>query len=475
MSKKLLITSLLAARMALPLQAQQAWSLERCVEYAQQNSLSVKQAQNQVRAAELGLEQARFSRLPSLNGTVSGGMQFGRTIDPTTNTFDNRRIGFNSYGLNFGVALFAGNRINNNIQIGRLDLSATQLDALQTANDLGLNVATAYLNILLSEEQLGLARQRLGQSQLQLEQTDKLIQAGARPVNERLNILSQIALDEQAVVQAENTVSLNYLALKQLLMLDPGEPFRIVRPVINIPTEVNPDDYSSAELFVAALGAQPNIQASEKRIGSATKGIELARAGYYPTLNFFGGMNSNYSSASRRVAGFQDITIPQTVIFNGQTVTFQIPQQVPSFEENPYFNQINQNFGQNLGLSLSVPIYNNNRNKISVERARLNLIQQENNNLQLRQNLKTNVDRAIADAKAARRTLDAAQSALDAADASLQNATVRYEVGAINALELQTARNAKDQASSDLLRAKYQYLFNVKLVEFYQGRKITLD
>jgi len=475
MTKKLMLAGLIASGMCASLMGQQAWTLERCVEHAQQNSLAIKQAQNQVRNAELGLEQSRFSRLPSLNGTVSGGMQLGRTIDPTTNSFDNRRIGFNSYGLNFGVTLFAGNRINNNIQIGRLDLSATQLDALQTANDLGLNVATAYLNVLLSEEQLGLARQRLRQSQLQLEQTDKLIQAGARPVNERLNFLSQIALDEQAVIQAENTVNLNYLNLKQLLFLDPNEPFQIVRPEITIPAEVNPDNYSGNEVFVSALGAQANIQASEKRIESATQGIELAKAGFLPTLNFFGGMTSNYSSAGRRISGYKDVTIPQTVIFNGQTVIFQVPQQIPNFEENPYFNQINQNFGQNLGLSLSVPIYNNNRNKISVERARLNLIQQETNNQQLRQNLKTNVDRAIADARASRRTLDAAQKALEASDMALQNATVRYEVGSINALELQTARNAKDQAGSDLVRAKYQYLFNVKLVEFYQGRKITLE
>lgn len=455
--------------------SQQAWSLEQCVDYARKNSLAIKQAQNQIRSAELTLEQGKFSRLPSLNATVSGGMQFGRTIDPTTNTFDNRRIGFNSYGLNFGVTLFAGNRINNGIMQSRLDLSAAQLDAIQAANDLGLNIATAFLNILLAEEQLTLARQRLQQSRLQLEQTNKLIDAGVRPVNERLNVQSQVAVDEQAVIQAENAVDLNYLTLKQLMLLDPNQPFSIIRPQISLPADVNPDNFSSPEIFVNALGAQANIQASDKRIQSATVGVDLAKAAFYPTLNFFGGMNSNFSSASRRVSGFRSVTIPQTVIFNGQTVTFEIPQEVPSFEDNPYFNQINQNFGQSLGLSLNIPIYNNNRNKVGVERARLNLMQQELGNEQLRQTLKTNVDRAIADAKASKRTLQAAQTALESAKAAFENARIRYEVGAINALEYQTARNTMDQANIDLVRAKYQYIFNIKLVEFYQGKTITLE
>ncbi len=475
MFRNLFFAGVLVILAALRLPAQQAWSLEQCVEYATRNNLTIKQAQNQIRSAELTYTQSKFSRLPSLNSTVSGGMQFGRTIDPTTNSFDNQQIGFNSYGLNFGVTVFAGNRINNAIRQGALDLSSSKLDAQQAVNDLGVTIATGYLNILLAEEQLALARQRLNQSRLQLDQTEKLIAAGTRPVNERLNALSQIAVDEQALIQAENAVSLNYLSLKQILLLDPAQELVIQRPEITIPVDADPDRFAPNEIFTGALGLQPNIEAGEKRMESAKIGVDLAKAALYPTLNFFGGLSTNYSSVSRQIDGYITQNFKQTVLFNGQQVDFEIPQQVPLFSDNPYFNQLSENFGQSLGVSLSIPIYNNHRNKISVERARLNMVTQEVALEQTRQNLKTSIDRAIADARAAKRSLDAAQRAVDASAAAFDNAQKRYDVGAINSLEYQTARNTMEQSKIDLVRARYQYFFNLKLVEFYQGKKITLN
>ena len=475
MFRNLFFAGVLLVVAALRLPAQQAWSLEQCVEYATRNNLTIKQAQNQIRGAELTYTQSKFSRFPSLNGTTSGGMQFGRTIDPTTNSFDNQQIGFNSYGLNFGITVFAGSRINNAIRQGTLDLSASKLDAEQAVNDLGLSVATAYLNILLAEEQLGLARQRLNQSRLQLEQTEKLIDAGTRPVNERLNVLSQVAVDEQALIQAENAVSLNYLTLKQLLLLDPSQDLAIQKPEITIPVDINPDNFAPNELFVSSLSLQPNIKASEKRMESAKIGVDLAKAAHYPTLTFFGGLSTNYSSVSKQVDGYITQNFKQTVLFNGQQVDFEVPQHIPLFSDNPYFNQLGENFGQNLGVSMSIPIYNNHRNKINVERARLNLITQEVSIEQVRQNLKTNIDRAIADARAAKRSLDAAQRAVDASSAAFENAQKRFDVGALNSLEYQTARNTMEQSKIDLVRARFQYFFNLKLVEFYQGKKITLN
>lgn len=475
MFRNLISPVVLLLAFAPALSGQQAWSLQECVDYATRNNLSIKQAQAQIRGAELTLKQSRFSRLPSLNSTVSGGTQFGRTIDPTTNSFDNRQIGFNSYGLNFGVTAFAGNRINNSIRQGQLELTASKLDAAQIGNDISLNVATAYLNVLLSEEQLELARQRIGQSRFQLEQTEKLINAGARAANERLNALSQVALDEQALIQAENALELNYVTLKQLLQLDLSLEFKIQKPEITIPADANPDGFAPLEVFSAALSRQPNIQAGDKRMESAVTGVQIAKAAYLPTLNFFGGMTTNFSSASRKVDGYLTQNFKQTVLLNGQQVVFEVPQQVPLLSENPYFNQLNQNFGQNLGVSMSIPIYNNHRNRVNVERAQLNVINREIVNEQLRQQLKTSIDRAIADARAAKRSYDAATTAVEASSASFRNAQTRYDVGAVNALELQTARNAMEQAKIDLVRARYQYIFNLKLVEFYQGKPLTLN
>ena len=186
--------------------AQKAWSLEQCVEYAQKNSLTIKQAQYGIKNAELTNKQRKFNRLPNVNGSISGGFQFGRTIDPTTNSFNNERIGFNSYNINAGVTVFNGNRINNSIKQSQIDLDASILDAEASVNNISLMVASAYLSILLAEEQLENAINRRNLSQEQLDQTEKLIQAGTLPVNDRLDFVAQIALDEQTIIEAQNLV-----------------------------------------------------------------------------------------------------------------------------------------------------------------------------------------------------------------------------------------------------------------------------
>ncbi|MCB0589636.1 MAG: TolC family protein, partial [Phaeodactylibacter sp.] len=208
--------------------AQNTWPLEKCIQYAQQNNLSTKQAQYNIQDAQLMEKLNQFSRLPNLSARTSAGYQFGRTIDPTTNSFNNQRIGFNSFSIDAGMTAFGGGQINNSIKQSKKDLEAARLEAQATSNDISLNIASAYLSILLAEEQLQNARKRLELSQEQLGQTDKLIQAGSLPPNDRLDFLAQIALDEQSIVDAQNQVAIGYLNLKQLMEIDPNEDIRIV-------------------------------------------------------------------------------------------------------------------------------------------------------------------------------------------------------------------------------------------------------
>lgn len=464
----LLFTGLLSA------QPSKRWTLQECITYAQQNSLAIRQAENSVQSTELNLKQSKFNRLPSLNASVSAGNQFGRTIDPVSNQFNNQSIGFNSYNMNINLTVFAGNRINNGIQQSKLDLEAAQLDAEFQSDNLALQIANAYLNILLSEEQLELARQQLTLSREQLEQTDKLIRAGSLPENDRLDFVAQIALDEQAIVEAENQVAINYLVLKQLMVVDPSEELEIIRPEIIVPAGVDPDNYRFSEVYVNALGTQANVEAVEKRRQSAEIGVDLARAGFMPTLNIFAGLNTNFSTRAQQFT-FTDIFVPQMVRINGEDAIIEFPSQIPMAQDYPYFDQLQDNFGQSIGASLSIPIYSNHRNRINVQQARLGVINQELQGMQIEQNLKTDVQRAIADARASQRSLEAARVAVDAAETAYENAQRRFDLGAINSLEFTTARNNLDQARIRLLRARYSYVFNVKRVEFYQGKTITLD
>ncbi len=476
MQRKITLLLAILGLAVLSAQAQNAWTLEKCVDYARQNNLRVKQAEYTIRNTELTKRQNEFNRLPGLSARTSGGLQFGRTIDPTTNSFNTEQIGFNSFSLDLSATLYGGNQINNSVKQSRIDLEAARLDAQATVNDIGLSIASAYLSILLAEEQLANGRRRLELSQTQLEQTDKLIQAGSLPPNDRLDFLAQIALDEQAIVEAQNLVAIGYLNLKQLLEIDPTEDIRIVRPEsIQVPEGVDPFSFQTDEVYNTALQTQPQIRAADLRLESAQLGENIAQGGYLPTLSLFASLNTNYSSAFQS-AIFGLVRTKQTVFINNDPVEIEFENQAPvDFRDIPYDTQIRDNFGQTVGLSLGVPIYSNHRNRINVERARLTVLNTQVTNRQLRQQLKTDVQRSIADARAARESLQAAQRAADAAQAAYDNADKRFRLGAINSLEYTTARNNLDRAQVDVIRAKYQYLFNLKVVDFYLGRPISLD
>lgn len=471
--KKLLFL-LLIALMGSQIQAQDVWSLERCIEHATRNSLAVKQAQTRIRDAELLLEQSERSWLPSANASTNAGYNFGRTIDPTSNSFLNRSIGFNSLSLNVNAPLYTGGQISNSIKQNKLSTEAARLDANTTVNNLSLDVAVAYLNILLSEEQLTNARKRLDLSKAQLEQTDRLIEAGSRPRNDRLNLVSQVALDQQTVIEGENTVINNYLILSQLMLLPPGEQIQIEKIDVIVPADVNPDTYKLVDVYNLALNTQPQIMAGEKRLASAQVAVEAAKASMRPRLSLFATLSANASTQYKSITGYESTRISQTAYINNQAVNFEIPQNIPILTGQKYFDQINSTFGQSVGISLTVPIYNNDRFRIGVERSRLNVINTEITNQQLRQTLSSNVQRAITNARGSRRTLDAATAAEDAARVAYVAAQDRYAIGAANSFDLSNARLNLDRAQVDLIRAKYQYVFNIKQVEFYQGKPLTL-
>ncbi len=475
--KKLTLTfALLALGGSMALAQTQPWSLKKCIEYARQNNLSLRQAQYDIRNAELDVQENKYSRLPALSAGARGGYQFGRTIDPTTNSFNNERIGFNSFSLDANVTLYGGGFITNSVRQSELNTRAARLDAEATSNNLALDIAAAYLNILLAEEQLTNAKQNLKLSEEQLSQTDKLIRAGSVPANDRLDILSQIAQNERAIIEAQNAVNIGYLNLKQLMQLGPEEELKIVRPeFIDLPENVDPQAVGLEEVYTAALQTQPQIQAADLRIKSAQLSEEIAKSGLLPTLTLFANLNSNFSSAFRSPI-FETRRVPQTVFIDGSPVTIEFQSEVPVDDEQiAYTDQIDQNFGQVVGLNLNVPIYSRHTNRINQERARISELNAEVGSAQQRQLLEADVQRAIADTRASFNSYKAAQRSVEAAETAFDNAQKRFDLGAINTLEFATARNTLDQARIELIRSKYQYLFNLKTIDFYMGKALELN
>jgi outer membrane protein len=465
--------------MAASVHAQETWSLERCIKHAHDNNITIKQALANVRTAAISEKQAKASRLPNLNGSANLGEQFGRTIDPTSNAFSTQATTFNSFGLDAGVNLYNGGLINHNIKQAGWELKAAEADAERTANDLGLLIASGYLNILLSEEQLENALKRIEQSQSQLNVTMKLIDAGSAPVADKYNLMAQVARDEQLAVQAQNTLDLAYLALKQYLQLEPDFDLRIERPEALIPSGAQPEALSLTPLYQTALGTQAGIRATDFRLKSAEESVQIAKASYYPSVSLFASLNTNYSS---RLLDYLNgkyidtqLTDPVTVNVNGQDVS--ISQYIDNYEYStlPYFKQLDQNFGQTVGVGINIPIYQNGRAKLGVERARLAVLTAQMQQTQARQTLKNDIQTAIANARAAKQQLEASQKTFDATSIALTNTEKRHALGAVNSLDLTTAKNNRDIAENDLVVAKYDYLFKLKILDFYEGKELKLN
>jgi outer membrane protein len=455
--------------------AQERWSLQRCIGHAQDNNLTIRQAQANVAVTQLSEKQAKAARLPSINANSDFGEQFGRTIDPSTNAFREANIAFNSMSLNANIALFNGGQNYHNIQQAKINTQAAELDLQQTANNLALQVASGFLSVLQNTELLVNAQNRTDLSRKQLANTQKLIDAGNLPAAEKFTILAQIAREEQAAITAQNNLDLAYLNLKQLLQLEPDYPMEVERPVFNV-TTMDPDNLNLSAVYNDAANSLPVIKASEMRILSAKKGIDIARSAYYPSLSAFGNIRSNFSSAAVDFFPNGGIVPGQTlqVEYNGVQGQIIIYTEDGDLKNTPYFTQIDRNFGQGVGVSLSIPIYQNGRTRLAVEQAKLNVVNSELQANQARQQLKNDIQTAIASAKSAKKQLEAAQRTYDATQIAFTNAEKRLGLGAITTIELFTARNNLDIAQNDLTVAKYDYVFRQKILDFYLGKPLTL-
>ena len=472
MKKNVFLSLLILVITSSSLLAQETWSLEKCIDHAWQNNLGIKQSQIAIKNAELTEKGSKLNRYPSVNASGNYGYQFGRTIDPTTNGFISTNVGFNNLSINANATLYNGGRLNNLLEQSQIDMQAAQADMMQTKNDIGLAVATAYLNVLFAEEQLANAQKRSELTKSQLDQTDKLIKAGSLPQNDRLDILAQMALDNQNIVIRKNAVDNSYLSLKNLLELDPSLDMTLEKPQMDVPENTGVEGLTLESIYQTALGNQPFVQAGELRQRSAEMSVDIAKADMLPRLTAFASMDTRFSTLGKRSNGTQIITIPQTVTWMGNETTFEIDNEVPIIEDNPYFNQLSDNLGQAIGLAISIPIYNNRRSQIAMERAELNIINTQVTNQRQRQQLKIDVQTAIANANAAKLQLEASETSVQALKAAYANSQKRFQLGAINSLQLTTSKNNLDTAEVDYIVAKYDYLFRLKILDFYQGKSI---
>jgi outer membrane protein len=457
------------------LDAQEVWPLERCVEYALNHNINIEQLKLSMQFADLDVDNAVHARYPNLNGSLGANANFGRTIDPVSNEFSTETIFSNNLGLQSGVLIYNGGRLKNAIKQAEINAKASGYDLAQTQRDIALLVANAYLSVLFAQENLTITENQISLSKEQLTQMEKLIRAGSMAANEKLNLEAQIANNEQNLIANENAIATALLNLKQLMRLDVDKDIQVEVPQEDITILSDVDILTFKEVYNSALTTQPNIKAAEYDMQSAEMGIKIAESGLKPSLSAFGSLGTAFSN--RGIRRLDDITFLQdvNVVFNNIPTTIGIEQTVPTFEDNPYFSQLNDNLSLGAGVSLSVPIYNNHVNRNNIERAKLNMSNVALTNEQLKDNLKTNVQQALADARAAKKQLASALKNVEAQQAAYANAEKRFKLGALNTYDFIASKNQLDIAQINVIIARYDYIFKSKVIDFYMGNPLKLN
>ncbi|AKD04681.1 TolC family protein [Pontibacter korlensis] len=451
------------------------WSLQEAVEYARVNNLQVRQSNLNRKLNEIEYKQAQLDRLPIVNANGSYFFNTGSFQDPVTFSVQTQEAQTANFSGSASMPLFQGFRQTNLIKQTRLELEASQQDVLSTQNDITLQIVTSYLNILFSDELIKTSELQRDATGQQLERTRKLFEAGSVAENSVLDLESQLATDELNVINAINQRDVSRLNLMQLLNLKTSEEFSIQIPELPEP-EQNPLIVDGEQVYDAAVQTLPAIKAADLRVKSAEKGVAAARGNYFPRLSLGAGISTRYSSTTNFLVGREDRYIEQVFYTNPQGTeqqSFYILQPSPIYSDYSFFDQAKDNIGKQYGLQLSIPIFNGFQVRNSVQRA---IVSQENANLSAdiaRNNLRQTIEQAYVDAVAARRRYTAAREQVRATERNVRNAELRLNSGIINSVEYVIVANTFRSAQSELLQAKYDYFFKLKVLDFYQGKDIS--
>jgi outer membrane protein len=456
---------------------QRVFNLESCIELALEKNIQLQQTALNVDRAKYNKERAVADLLPTLNAGASTGYNYGRRIDPFTNQFAADWVQSSNLFAGANLTLFSGLTKIHNMKQSRYTWLATQMDVAGAQNSLRMNVTTAYMNILFAEELVGIAANQVEGSKLQVERTQKLVEAGQLARASLYDIESQMASEELNLVNAQNDLLLAKVNLILLLQIEGYAPeeFEIESPelggIMTTPLATNAE-----EIYNAALQLMPEITAAEYRMESSRLGLAAAKGLNSPTLSLSGQIGTGYSGLNfnQNRINVGQLQIGE-VAGTGEAV---ITSNDQFFFENTgvksYGTQFSDNLNRNISINLNIPIFNGWQTRTAVKQARIDF---ESARLGLdatKNTLFQDIQRAHTDAVAAYNQYLSSSKAVLALEENFKYAEVRFEEKAINAVEFFDIKFRLANAQSNLVQAKYSYLFRTKILDFYQGKPITL-
>jgi outer membrane protein len=428
-------------------QAQSKWTLRQCVDYAVENNIELRQQALNVKSAEIDLSTSKNSRLPDLNASMGQNFNFGRSPNMATGVYEDNKASSTSLYISSNTPLFTGFRIPNQIKADELVLQASMEGLKKAKENLELNVASLYLDVLFKKEILKAYKEQADLSTMQVGRTQILVESGKVPASQLYDIKAQLAKDELNVTTADNNHVLSLLNLSQSLNLPASGNFDIEEPVLgdviynNISSVMPPQ-----QVYQMALGIKPHVKEAEYKVQSSEKMLKVAQAGYWPTLSLGLSYDNGFSHVYKN--GYDNETLSK---------------------------QLKNNQREMIGFSLSIPIFNRFQTRNQVRSARLAI---ENQNLVL-DNVKLalykEIQQAYQSAVAAQSKYTSTAKAYDAAAESFKYAQERYEIGKSTVFEFNEAKTKLFTSKSEQIQAKYDFLFTSKILDFYQGKPIDIE
>ncbi len=450
----------------LQLNAQEKWTLTKCIDYALEHNIQVKQTALRAESGKANLQQSRAAIYPNLNASASDAFQYGRSVDPYTNIFTDQNIQSLSTSVNSSVTLFNGLQQYNTIHQNNYTYLSYLQEVDEVKNSISMQVATAYLQILFDKELLEVSKQQMAITQTQVNRTQILVEAGSLAKGNLLEIQAQLANEELSSINAENGIKTSYLNLTQLLELDSVSNFEIDIPEIDEPSE---------ELILEPVGDifnkstnLPRIQKEEFKLQSSENALKVAKGGYSPRLFLQASYGTGYSSARSKYSvepgdvreiGWVGSTSDAVYTQGFNTIT----------NDYPYGDQFIDNRSLSFVVGINIPIFNNLQVKTRITNSKLNL---ENSKYQLdlaKNNLFKEIQQARNSSVAALAKFKASKKAVDAQQESFSYTKQKFDLGLVNSVDYNTAKNQLTKSESDMVQAKFDFIFRVNILNFYQG------
>lgn len=436
---KRLILLIAIAAMFVQGKAQEKWSLQKCIDYALENNIIIQQQKLNTEYQENQLSQSKYNKLPNLGASMGQGVSFGRS-ETLEGTYDNYTTATTNARVSSNVLIWKGNVMNNTVKQNEFSWKASLENLEKAKDDVTLNIASAYLDILFAQELIKVAESQVEQTQKQIERSQKLVDAGKIAEGALLEVQAQLAREQLDVVNRKNNLQISYLNLAQLLELEDYTGFEIVVPEIP-ELRAQMSLMASNTVYKKAVEVRPEIKSAEYQLKSSEVQLDVAQGNKLPTLSAYASVSNNYYAS----------------------------ENAPSFND-----QVSKNLNEYVGLNLDIPVFSKFENRTNIANSKLQI---KNSELELesaKKQLRKQIEQVYTNALAAMERYNANKVAVQSMEESFRYIEEKFNVGRVNSVEYNDAKTKLAIAESDLIQAKYEFIFRSKILDFYNGIPITL-